>query len=56
MQRTGLSPNTVARMLLLLQDELGILREITGQRRNRVFTYPAYLDLLNQEFEPFQAP
>lgn len=27
---------------------LGIARELTGQRRNRVFVYDTYLDLLNQ--------
>lgn len=26
---------------------LGIARELTGQRRNRVFVYDAYLHLLN---------
>lgn len=28
--------------------ELGIARELTGQRRNRVFVYDAYLAILNE--------
>ena len=28
--------------------ELGITRELTGQRRNRVFVYDAYLNILNE--------
>lgn len=50
-ERTGLSPNTVAKMLALLEHELGLVREITGQRRNRVFVYPTVLDVLNRELE-----
>jgi Fic family protein len=28
--------------------DLGILRELTGQRRNRIFVYDAYLNILNE--------
>lgn len=35
---TGLVPNTVAKVFAALTDE-GIVREITGRRRNRLFTY-----------------
>jgi Fic family protein len=31
---------------------LGIAQEVTGQRRNRVFTYQRYLDILNEGTEP----
>jgi hypothetical protein len=30
----------------------GIARELTGQRRNRVFVYDAYLSILNEGGEP----
>jgi hypothetical protein len=30
----------------------GIARELTGQRRNRVFSYDAYLAILNEGGEP----
>jgi hypothetical protein len=30
----------------------GIARELTGQRRNRVFIYDAYLDILDEEGQP----
>lgn len=32
--------------------ELGIVNELTGQRRNRVFAYQAYLDILNEGTTP----
>ena len=32
--------------------ELGIVRELTGQRRNRVFVYDRYLSILNEGIEP----
>ena len=31
---------------------LGIVRELTGQRRNRVFVYDAYLKILNEGGQP----
>ena len=31
---------------------LGVAREMTGQRRNRVFVYDAYLNILNEGGEP----
>ena len=30
----------------------GIVRELTGQRRNRVFVYDAYLAILNEGGQP----
>lgn len=49
-QQTGITPLTVNRSLEKLC-ELGILREITGQKRNRVFGYTQYLDILNEGTE-----
>jgi len=49
-KRSGLSfPATAAGMDLLR--ELGIARELTGKRRNRVFAYDAYLAILNEGTE-----
>lgn len=49
--RTGLGYATVARSIDTLQ-ELGIVREVTGQRRNRVYVYERYLAVLNEGGEP----
>ncbi|MBV5344812.1 MAG: helix-turn-helix domain-containing protein, partial [Rhodoferax sp.] len=43
----GISFPTASRAMLALV-ELGIARELTGQRRNRVFVYDAYLGILNE--------
>ena len=32
--------------------ELGIAREVTGRRRNRLFAYDAYLTILREGTEP----
>jgi hypothetical protein len=32
--------------------EIGIAKEITGQRRNRIFSYEAYLNILNEGGAP----
>ncbi len=34
--------------------KLGIVREVTGQKRNRVFAYHAYLRLLSEDTEPLK--
>ena len=44
----GLSVPTVNAALARLEDA-GILREITGRRRGRLFVYDAYLTLLQAE-------
>jgi hypothetical protein len=33
---------------------LGLVREITGRRRDRIFTYGPYLDLLSEGTEPIR--
>lgn len=50
-ERTGLSFPAVSKSVDELTKE-GILREITGQRRNRVFAYDQYLNILNEGTEP----
>jgi Fic family protein len=48
---TGLSIPAITRNFGHLQD-LGILREITGKGKNRVFEYSAYMRILAQDMEP----
>lgn len=48
--RTGLSHVTVNKTLDHLC-RLGIARELTGHKRNRVFSYPAYIAILNEGTE-----
>ena len=47
----GISAPTTAKSFRYLQD-LGILQEITGKRRNRIFAYSDYLSILNRGTEP----
>jgi DNA-binding IclR family transcriptional regulator len=46
-QQTGISFPTASKSMLTLVD-MGIARELTGQRRNRVFVYDAYMSILNE--------
>jgi Fic family protein len=48
--RTGIAFPTAARAIEALQ-RLGIVREITGRKRERVFAYAAYLAILNEGAE-----
>lgn len=50
-QSTGLVPNTVAKVMKGLV-AAGLIKELTGQRRNRLFSYPAYLKILSEGTEP----
>ena len=50
-RRAGMTFPTASKAMLTLID-LGIARELTGQRRNRVFVYDAYLGILNEGSEP----
>lgn len=52
-RRTGLSFPTAARGMATLVDH-GIAREVTGQRRNRVFSYEQYLAILGEGTEPLR--
>jgi Fic family protein len=50
-RRAGLSFPAVSSGMKLLAD-LGIARELTGRKRNRVFVYDAYMKILNEGTEP----
>lgn len=50
-ERTGASYPTVARAVGALE-RLGIVREVTGRKRERVFAYARYLDILTEGTEP----
>ena len=50
-ERTGLAFNTTANAMAVLAN-LGIARELTGGRRNRLFAYDAYLSILSEGTEP----
>ena len=49
----GISAPTVAKSLEHMQ-KLGMLREITGRQRHRLFVYDAYLAILNEGTEPIR--
>lgn len=49
-KHAGITAATAGKIMdLLSQPELSLVRELTGQKRNRVFAYSAYIDILNQE-------
>lgn len=48
---TGLSPPTASKSIVHLM-ELGIVDEITGHRRDRIFAYRDYLSILKEGTEP----
>lgn len=48
--KTGITPATVNKCLAHLE-RLGIVRELTARKRNRVFSYTGYLKILNQGTE-----
>jgi Fic family protein len=50
-RKIGISAPTVAKSLEHMR-RLGILREITGRQRRRLFAYDAYLAILNEGTEP----
>src|SRR5690606_3010489 len=50
-QRLGISAPTIAKSVHHLE-RLGILREITGRQRRRLFAYDGYLQILNRGTEP----
>jgi Fic family protein len=49
-KRSGLSFPAVSHAMAALA-QLGIVREVTGQRRNRIFAYNEYLNILNEGTE-----
>lgn len=50
-EATGLPVPTVTRAIAALQG-LGIVREITGRRRGRIYSYDAYLKVLSEGTQP----
>jgi len=50
-ERTGLTPPTINAALADLE-RLGVVKEVTGRRRGRVFAYQPYLDILNEGTAP----
>lgn len=48
---TGLVPNTVNKILKALITS-GIVEEVTGKGRNRIYVYRKYLDVMNEGTEP----
>jgi len=49
-KKTGITPATVNKCLRHLE-RLGIVRELTSRRRNRVFSYTGILEIMNQGTE-----
>lgn len=54
-RQTGLSSPTVNTALADLQ-RLGIIEEVTGRKRGRVFSYRRYLSVLNEGTDPLSRP
>jgi len=50
-QKLGISAPTIAKSIQHLE-ELGIIREITGKQRGRMFVYSDYLSILSRGTEP----
>jgi len=51
-EKTGITSATVNKALSHLQ-QLGIVTELTAQKRNRLFSYAEYIDILSQGTERF---
>ena len=49
-EKTGITPATVNKALGHLE-RLGIVQELTAQRRNRLFSYAAYVDIMSRGTE-----
>jgi len=52
-KKIGVSAPTVAKSLQHMR-RLGMLRDITGRERHRLFVYEPYLAILNEGTEPIQ--
>ncbi|WLD58524.1 Fic family protein [Salinispirillum sp. LH 10-3-1] len=49
-KHSGITPATAGKVMdKLAQPEFAMVRELTGQKRNRIFAYSAYINILNQE-------
>lgn len=47
-EKTGFSPATINSCLRQLEN-IGIVKELTGQKRNRLYSYTKYIDIMNQD-------
>lgn len=52
-EKTGMTAATVNAVLLRLE-QLGVVSELSGQQRNRLYSYAAYINLMNQGTEPLE--
>lgn len=48
--KTGITPATVNKTLGHLE-QLGIVKEVTAQKRNRLFSYSGYIDIMGHGTE-----
>lgn len=48
---TGLTAATVGKALDAMESTLGMVSELTGQKRNRMYAYSAYITMLNKQTE-----
>lgn len=49
-EKTGITPATVNRALCHLE-QLGIVKELTARKRNRLFSYSGYIEIMNRGTE-----
>jgi Fic family protein len=49
-EKTGITPATVNKALGHLE-QLEIVRELTAQKRNRLFSYSGYVEIMNRGTE-----
>jgi len=49
-EKTGITPATVNKTLGHLE-QLGIVKELTAQKRNRLFSYASYIEIMNRDTE-----
>ncbi|MBE1427238.1 transcription initiation factor IIE alpha subunit [Desulfomicrobium macestii] len=49
-EKTGITPATVNKALAHLQ-HLGIVKELTAQKRNRLFSYAGYIEIMSRGME-----
>lgn len=52
-RKAGLAPNTTAKVLSAMTGK-GMIRELTGNKRNRIFSYDHIISILNEDMEPLR--
>jgi len=53
-RRAGITFATASRTLGILQ-HMGMVSEVTGRKRNRIFSYERYVRILSEGTEPLRA-